>query len=195
MSPTACKNKKNETALRGTITHLYFSSDRFTAGRVSNGNGGDTSFAGKIGGLRENDRVIFHGRFEIDDKYGEQFKVSRFEFDTHFDKEGIVNYISTNPEIKGIGFSRALKIAEFCGDDFDRIVTEEPERLVTIPGITAEIAKTLHDEWVKHHPGESLSSHRGNPRLRVQKSRHHRPQGGHAERIAIQNPFRDLLCA
>lgn len=150
MKTTARKRSNPETSIRGTITHIYFTSDRFTAGRISNGNGGDTSFAGKIGGLRENDRVILRGQFEINDKYGEQFKVAGFEFDTSFDKEGIVNYISTNPEIKGVGFSRALKIAEFCKEDFDRIVTDEPERLTALPGITHEIATALHNEWVKH---------------------------------------------
>jgi exodeoxyribonuclease V alpha subunit len=138
------------TALRGTITHIYFTSDRFTAGRISADGGSETSFAGKFGGLKENDRVILHGEYGVHEKYGEQFAAARFEYDTEFDVEGIANYIASNPEMKGIGTARAVKIAQFCGDDFDRIVTEEPEKLTAIPGVTMDIANTLHAEWVKH---------------------------------------------
>ena len=137
-------------ALHGTVTHLYFTSDRFTAGRISTGKSAETSFAGKFGGLREKDRVVLYGEFGVHEKYGEQFSALRFEYDTDFDIEGIANYIASNPEMRGIGAARAMKIARFCGDDFDRIVTDEPERLTAIPGVTLEIARTLHAEWVKH---------------------------------------------
>ncbi len=142
--------KKNETTLRGTVSHLYYASDRFTAGRVKTNDKDEVSFTGKFGGIRENDAVILRGCFIVHDKYGEQFSASGFEYDTDFSIEGIANYIASNPEIKGIGIARAVKIAEFCGDDFDIIVSNEPERLTSLPGITQEIAASLHSEWCKH---------------------------------------------
>lgn len=144
------KKSKELTALHGTVTHIYFTSDRFTAGRIATGSGAESSFAGKFGGVREKDRIILHGEFTVHEKYGEQFAAVRFEYDTEFDVEGIANYIASNPEMKGIGAARAMKIARFCGDDFDRIVTEEPERLIAVPGVTMEIARTLHASWIKH---------------------------------------------
>ncbi|OQA87744.1 MAG: ATP-dependent RecD-like DNA helicase [bacterium ADurb.Bin236] len=146
----ARKKQKDSEALRGTVTHIYFTSDRFTAGRILPETGPETSFAGKFGGLKESSRVILHGAFSVHEKYGEQFQALRFEYNTEFDVEGIANYIASNPEMKGIGMARAVKIARFCGDDFDRIVTEEPEKLMAIPGVTSAIANALHNEWVKH---------------------------------------------
>ena len=146
----AQKKTKEPTTLHGTVTHIYFTSDQFTAGRISTGNGAEISFAGKFGGLREKDRVVLYGEFGVHEKYGEQFAALRFEYDTDFDVEGIANYIASNPEMKGIGAARAMKIARFCGDDFDRIVTDEPERLTAIPGVTMDIARTLQAEWVRH---------------------------------------------
>lgn len=179
------------TALQGTVTHIYFTSDRFTAGRITTGNSAETSFAGKFGGLREKDRVILHGDFAVHEKYGEQFAAVRFEYDTDYDVEGIANYIASNPEMKGIGGARAMKIAQFCGDDFDRIVTGEPERLVSIPGVTKEIAQTLHAEWIKHKEYNKCMT-----RLAVYDLTHKQimslieKYGNNAARVIEENPYR-----
>jgi len=187
----AQKKSKEPVALRGTVTHIYFTSDRFTAGRISTGNGAETSFAGKFGGLRENDRVVLYGEFGVHEKYGEQFAALRFEYDTDFDVEGIANYIASNPEMKGIGAARAVKIAQFCGGDFDRIVTEEPERLTAIPGVTLEIARTLHTEWVKHKEYNKCMT-----RLAAYDLTHKQimsligKYGNNAARVIEENPYR-----
>ncbi|HOC93367.1 MAG TPA: AAA family ATPase [bacterium] len=187
----AQKKTKEPTALHGTVTHLYFTSDRFTAGRIATGNGMQTSFAGKFGGLREKDRVVLYGEFGVHEKYGEQFAALRFEYDTDFDIEGIANYIASNPEMKGIGAARAMKIARFCGDDFDRIVTDEPERLTAIPGVTIEIARTLHAEWVKHKEYNKCMT-----RLAAYDLTHKQimslieKYGNNAARIIEENPYR-----
>ncbi len=185
------KKTKEPTALRGTISHVYFMSDRFTAGRIVVDDGSETSFAGKFGGLRENDRVILYGEHGIHEKYGNQFTAIRFEYDTAYDVEGVANYIASNPEMKGIGMARAVKIARFCGDDFDRIVTEEPKRLTTIPGVTVEIAMKLHTEWVKHKEYNKCMT-----RLATYDLTHRQimsligKYGNNAARVIEENPYR-----
>ncbi len=185
------KIQREPAELRGTVKHIYFTSDRFTAGRISTGNGAETSFAGKFGGLREKDRVILYGELGVHEKYGEQFSALRFEYDTDFDIEGIANYIASNPEMKGIGAARAMKIARFCGDDFDRIVTDEPERLTVIPGVTHEIARTLHAEWVKHKEYNKCMT-----RLAAYDLTHKQimsligKYGNNAARVIEENPYR-----
>ena len=192
MSKTAaCKKQKEMSALRGTVTHLYFSSNRFTAGRITTGNGAEMSFAGKFGGLREKDRVILYGEHGVHEKYGEQFAAARFEYDTEYDIEGIANYIASNPAMKGIGMARAVKIAKLCGDDFDRIVTGEPERLTAIPGVTMEIAQTLHAEWVRHKEYNKCMT-----RLAAYDLTHKQimslveKYGNNAARVIEENPYR-----
>lgn len=187
----AQKKTKEPTAMRGTISHVYFTSDRFTAGRIAAENGSEISFAGKFGGLRENDRVILYGEHGIHEKYGKQFTALRFEYDTDYDVEGIANYIASNPEMKGIGMARAVKIARVCGDDFGRIVTDEPERLASIPGVTMEIAMTLHAEWIKHKEYNKCMT-----RLAAYDLTHRQimsligKYGNNAARVIEENPYR-----
>jgi len=187
----ARKNINEPKALHGTITHLYFTSDRFTAGRISTDNGAETSFAGKFGGLREKDRVVLYGDFGVHEKYGEQFAAIRFEYDTDFDAAGIVNYIASNPEMKGIGAARAMKIARYCGDDFDRIVTDEPERLTAIPGVTMEIARMLQTEWVRHKEyNRCMTSLAAYELTHKQIMSLIGKYGNNAARIIEENPYR-----
>jgi len=192
MRKANAQNKlKEPTALRGTVSLVYFTSDKFTAGRIAVENGSETSFAGKFGGLRENDRVILYGEFGIHEKYGKQFTALRFEYDTDYDVEGVANYIASNPEMKGIGMARAVKIAQFCGDDFDRIVSEDPERLTSIPGVTLDVAMTLHAEWVKHKEYNKCMT-----RLAAYDLTHRQimsligKYGNNAARVIEENPYR-----
>lgn len=189
--PNTQKKANDLTALRGTVSLVYFTSDKFTAGRIATDDILETSFAGKFGGLRENDRVILYGEFGIHEKYGKQFTAFRFEYDTDYDVEGVANYIASNPEMKGIGMARAVKIAQFCGDDFDRIVSEEPERLTSVPGVTLDVAMTLHAEWVKHKEYNKCMT-----RLAAYDLTHRQimslieKYGNNAARVIEENPYR-----
>ncbi len=179
------------TALRGVVSLVYFTSDKFTAGRIIGDGGAETSFAGKFGGLREKDRVVLYGEFGVHAKYGRQFDAQRFEYDTDFDIEGIANYIASNPEMRNIGMARAVRIARFCGDGFDRIVTNEPERLTAISGVTIETARTLQAEWVKHKEHNKCMT-----RLAAYDLTHRQINslidryGNNAARVIEENPYR-----
>jgi len=189
---TSSKNRRRKEALlRGTVSHVYFTSDKFTAGRIAVDGGGETSFAGKFGGLREKDRVVLYGEFGVHAKYGRQFDAQRFEYDTDFDIEGIANYIASNPAMRNIGMARAIRIARLCGDDFDRIVTTEPERLTEISGVTIETARTLQAEWIKHKEYNKCMT-----RLAVYDLTHRQimslidKYGNNAARVIEENPYR-----
>lgn len=56
--------------------------------------------------------VILRGKFEINEKYGKQFKCVAITVDKAPDNEGLVNLISANKEIHGIG---PVKAAELVG--------------------------------------------------------------------------------
>lgn len=142
------KKANSQDTLRGEVCHVYFSSDQFVAGRILDSRGCRISFAGKISGLREEDNVILYGKYEFDEKYGEQFRATGYEYNMEYDRRGIINYLTNNPKMKGIGFARAMQIADFCGDHFDQIISKEHELLSHIPGVTQEIANALHQEWM-----------------------------------------------
>ncbi len=143
------KKKKNEETIKGVITKVFFNQDGFFSGvlRVS-----PTETVRVCGALtaNENESVILNGAYENNKTYGTQFRATSFEYDMDFDTAGLVHYLTCNPVMKGIGWMRARAIAEFCGQDFDRIVTDDPGRLLAIKGITSEIVEKLHSDWVKY---------------------------------------------
>jgi len=143
------KKKKKEETIKGVVTKVFFNQDGFFSGvlRVS-----PTETVRVCGALtaNENDSVILHGAYENNKTYGTQFRATSFEYDMDFDTAGLVHYLTCNPAMKGIGWHRARAIAEFCGGDFDLIVTDDPGRLLAIKGITPEIVEKLHTEWVKY---------------------------------------------
>ena len=142
------KKKKKDEIIKGVVTKVFFNQDGFFSGIVRDPDGITARVCGAMT-ANENDAVILHGAFEKN-KYGTQFRVTAFEYDMDFDTAGIVHYITCNPEMKGIGPQRARAIAEFCGSDFDSIVTDDPTRLLAIKGLTPDIVEKLHDGWVRY---------------------------------------------
>lgn len=142
------KKKKNEETIKGVVTKVFFNQDGFFSGVLRTATGKTVRVCGAMT-ANENDAVVVRGSFETN-KYGTQLRVSEFEYDVAFDTAGIIHYLTCNPAMKGIGSQRARIIAEFCGADFDTIVTEDPQRLLFIKGLTHDIVALLHDEWVKY---------------------------------------------
>jgi len=142
------RKKKKEETIKGVVTKVFFNQDGFFSGILRAPDGETVRVCGAMT-AKENDAVILHGFFE-QNKYGSQFRVAAFEYDMAFDTAGIIHYLTCNPEMKGIGPRRARAIAEFCGSDFDSIVTDDPTRLLAIKGLTPEIVEKLHDGWVRY---------------------------------------------
>jgi len=142
------KKKKCEETINGIVTRVFFNRDGFFSGVLRTSTGETVRVCGAMT-ANENDAVIVRGSFE-QNKYGTQLRVTAFEYDMAFDTTGIVHYLTCNPAMKGIGPQRARAIAEFCGADFDGIITDDPKRLLSIKGVTPDIVTQLHDEWVKY---------------------------------------------
>lgn len=142
------KKKKSEETIKGVVTKVFFNQDGFFSGVMRTPAGETIRVCGAMT-ANENDAVVVRGSFE-QNKYGTQLRVMAFEYDMAFDTAGIVHYLTCNPAMKGIGPQRARAIAEFCGADFDHIVTDDPQRLLSIKGLTPDIVTQLHDEWIKY---------------------------------------------
>jgi exodeoxyribonuclease V alpha subunit len=134
--------------LRGRVEAIFYSSPQFSAGRLRTAEGETASFAGALM-VREHDAVVLHGAWERHPKFGRQFKVARFEFDQRMGPEGLAHYLAHHPEIKGIGPVKARRIVEAFGDDFDRAIDEEPERIAAVAKVPLDVVQTLRTEWLR----------------------------------------------
>ena len=138
-------DNKGNVAIRGTITHLFFSDVGFSAGVITASDCETHRFAGPFC-MQQGDQVVLQGRIEST-KYGRQLKVDRFGLDMPLDREGLIRFLTDNPRFKGIGEERARRIVDYCATEFDRIVTHESDKLLAVKGITPEIVSTLKKEW------------------------------------------------
>jgi exodeoxyribonuclease V alpha subunit len=134
--------------VRGRVDALFYSSPQFSAGRLRTDSGDTVSFAGALM-VRQHDPVVLHGTWERHPKFGRQFKVTHFAFDQRLGPEGLAHYLANHPDIKGIGPVKARRIVEAFGDDFDRVIDEEPERIAAVAKVPLDSVKMLRAEWLR----------------------------------------------
>jgi exodeoxyribonuclease V alpha subunit len=139
---------KKPVTVRGRVEEVFYSSPRFSAGRLRTDDTETISFAGPIM-VREHDPVVLRGCWEEHPKYGRQLRVESLEYDTELDAEGLANYLANHPDIKGIGPVKARRIAEQFGDDFNRVLSEEPEIIAEAVHLSVEAVHALREEWLR----------------------------------------------
>lgn len=83
------------------------------------------------------EKVKVYGEFYVHPVYGQQIKVAYLEKLLPETKDEIYLYLSSGV-IKGIGQKTARRIVDTFGDDTIRILQEEPEKLLSIRGMTPE---------------------------------------------------------
>src|SRR5690606_6711057 len=134
--------------VRGRVETLFYSSPKFLAGRLRVDAWQTVSFAGALM-VREHDPVVLHGIWEKHPKFGSQLKVSHVAFDQQLGPDGLAHYLANHPAIKGIGPVKARRIVEAFGEDFARVIDEEPERVAQVAKLSLEAVNALRDEWLR----------------------------------------------
>ena len=105
--------------------------------------GKSITFTGYFHELNTMDNYIFYGKKVNHEKYGEQFQVDYYERCKPEEKESIIEFL-TSGLFKGIGEVKAKAIYDVLGKDTLKIILENPDNLILIPGITKTNINTLH---------------------------------------------------
>ncbi len=107
------------------------------------------TFTGYFHELNEDDTYIFYGKKVYHEKYGEQFQVDNYERCKPEEKDGIIEFL-TSGLFKGIGEKKAQTIVNVLGKDTLKIILENPENLILIPGISKKNIDELHTKLKEH---------------------------------------------
>lgn len=100
------------------------------------------TFTGYFYDLNEDDTFIFYGEGTEHPRYGFQFNVSNYEKVKPTDKDGIVEFLSSDL-FPGIGEKLAISIVDTLGESaLDRII-KEPECLNLVPKLTKKKADKI----------------------------------------------------
>ena len=97
--------------------------------------GKSITFTGYFHELNDLDTYLFYGQLIDHPKYGEQFQVERYERCIPEEKDSIVEFLSSGL-FKGIGEKKAKSIVDTLGKDTLKLILEQPNNLILIPGIT-----------------------------------------------------------
>ena len=134
--------------------------------------------------LKIKGRWISHARF------GEQFQMDSYESLLPASAAGIRHYLGSGL-IKGVGEAMAKKIVTVFGEDTFRILDEEPDRLLEVPGLGTKTLKAVKAGWAEHQGIRDLimflQPHGVSTAYAVRIYRHY---GGEALEVVRENPYR-----
>ncbi|MBF0203615.1 MAG: ATP-dependent RecD-like DNA helicase [Desulfamplus sp.] len=141
------------TTLKGTLQRITFKSEdnHYTIARLKIHEIKEpVTIVGHLAGVAEGEMLSLTGKWVSHAKYGEQFKVERFEVTLPATLGGIKKYLSSGM-IKGIGESIAKKIVGHFKEQSLDIIENEPHRLCEIDGIGKAKMTTISRAWDQHH--------------------------------------------
>ena len=103
-----------------------------------------------FGTINEGETVKLLGEWKENKGYGPQFVSNMCTFIIPFDRDGLIRYISENPEFKGFGLSKATKLVYgITASRFSNILSVPPEDIAKIAKVSIEDAKHFKLVWSK----------------------------------------------
>ncbi len=103
------------------------------------------TFTGYFHELNDIDTYLFFGQIVEHPKYGSQFSVINYQRCKPEEKDAIIEFL-TSGLFKGIGEKKAKAIVDVLGKDTLKIILENPDNLILIPGITKANIDTLYNK-------------------------------------------------
>ena len=119
----------------------------WTVARIRHDEGGVQATAvGTLYGVGPGERLEVTGRWEKDRKYGMQLRIDSFSSVQPTSLAGIQRYLGSG-SLPGVGEVIAGRMVKQFGADSLRILDEEPERLLEVPGIGRATLRKITSAW------------------------------------------------
>lgn len=136
--------------ISGFVDHIRFqnSENSYTVLLLITKDQEELICVGILPGIEAGTSVKLTGNYTDHPSYGRQFKANGYELTMEEDIVAIERYLSSGA-IKGIGESMARKIVKKFGEDTFKIMSEEPERLSEIKGISDRIARSIATQFIE----------------------------------------------
>ncbi len=125
-------------------------------------------------------------------KYGRQFEVERYDEVVVPTKEGIIAYLSSG-QIQGVGPVIAERIYDEFGDDTLQVLDKEPERLLTVSGVSQAKLIKIKDSYLESRGARDVLALLLPYGITAKKAlRFYREYGKDAVEVVKEQPYR--LC-
>ena len=107
------------------------------------------TFTGFFHELNDDDTYIFYGEEVNHPRYGQQFSVSEYERVKPTDKEGVIEFLSSDL-FKGVGEKLAKSIVDTLGENALENILNDKSCLYLIPKLTEKKANKIFDTLTKY---------------------------------------------
>lgn len=179
--------------LEGVIEHvIYENAETGYAVFEVDAGGTDVVVAGNVGSVDNGMSVTAYGRMVNHPSYGEQFRAETCEASLPQDTAALLSYLSSGV-LPYIGPSTAKKIVARFGEDTLNVISETPQRLCELKGITPQKAAAISAEFRRMYAVREVIAFMAGFGLPAQTAvTAYRTFGPGAVEVLRQNPY--LLC-
>ena len=138
-------------SLEGTIEGILFYNPEngYTICKFSLEDGRALTVIGSFPPLSPGEKLKISGSWEVNPKFGQQFKVDNFIPVLPSSAAGIEKFLSSGL-IKGIGPVLAHRIMEEFGERTIEVLSQEPESMARVPGVGASKLREIKKSWSEH---------------------------------------------
>ena len=139
-----------DSVLEAVLERVTFANEEtgYTIARVATDRGGPDllTVVGPLLGAQVGESLRMSGRWTSHPRYGRQFEVRSYSTVLPATIAGIQRYLGSGL-IKGIGPVMAERMVAHFGTDILRVIEEQPDRLVEVPGVGPKRTKMVADAW------------------------------------------------
>ena len=115
----------------------------------------EMTFTGYFADLNEDDDYIFYGHIKQHPRYGTQYEVLEYERIKPEDKDGIVDFLSSDL-FPGVGEKLAIKIVDTLGINALDKILENKDNLKLVPKISMKKVDTIYDILTKYEESHKI---------------------------------------
>ena len=152
-------------SIRGKFKQMIFESDNgYKVGlfRVKEASDGmedqinkTITFTGYFADVNGEDYYTLEGKYVFNERYGHQFQVSNYKREEPKGKDAVIDFLSSSL-VKGCGEKTAIAIVDTLGEDAIKIIKDNYENLLLVPGISEVKAKRIYKSIVKYHSTDEI---------------------------------------
>ena len=152
-------------SIRGKFKQMIFESDNgYKVGlfRVKEASDGmedqinkTITFTGYFADVNSEDYYTLEGKYVFNERYGHQFQVSNYKREEPKGKDAVIDFLSSSL-VKGCGEKTAIAIVDTLGEDAIKIIKDNYENLLLVPGISEVKAKRIYKSIVKYHSTDEI---------------------------------------
>lgn len=181
-----------EEELTGEVAAVVFTNPATGFGVVELTGEGDRRAVGPLASLVAGQPVRLVGRWTEHQRYGPTFQAAYFEQVRPRSTSGLAAFLSSD-RFPGVGDTLAGRLVAAFGLDLATVLTEEPDRLTTVRGVSPKLAATIADAWRAAGALAALVQELGAIGLPAAVAAAvHRAFGDEADRVLAEDPYRLL---